>query len=564
MSAKIFSSHIFIFPFTWDYQSNKKEKSENFMEFIEDKIDKDKWINLKEFNKKQIEKSNTKEKQEFMDNEYNEKYYFYDNVRNALYDSDENSKVRTYYFDKGSGKYKIEIIKEIKETFSLDIDKIELKMYESEIGFLSFYLNNTEKKDLDSILNINDYGRRIYPQFKPIEKAKSAFLADSIKLDFGDGLEIKEVFSKEDFAKEGFRISKTILGILGDKFTCEKEEIKNSKVIIQPLIDDRMFTLCWYGNDDFSNSLKREVIRDRRRLVMRDRRIIVSDPEREANYSNSKDWYKYMFIDNGDECCKNKGMLKEQIKNNTYARWSGYGTLYGITRYSLMVLTSEDSDNESFADLIRKHINTQYCRMAQLALMQRATALKLSNEAAKLAKFDEVNDELDKKVKGLNEKYIKFKNSLYFTEVTAQEQGIEMYDILFKNMKIEREVQAIENKIDLFQKYVEIEIQNKAEKKQNETNSFLNYLAVFGTVISIPTLITGFFGMNVFGFDKWTWYKNFSDLFWIVLFSTLTIIISYIILSLGKDEKIKKIIKKYIKMFIIVCTVVFLILLLVA
>jgi len=90
--------------------------------------------------------------------------------------------------------------------------------------------------------------------------------------------------------------------------------------MIEPVIDDRMYTLCWYENDEFSKLMK---VRNRRSYA----------------YEDSDDWYRFVFVDGDDSCCKNIDMRRDLIRKATYARWVEYGTLFGISRYSFVALT---------------------------------------------------------------------------------------------------------------------------------------------------------------------------------------------------------------------------------
>lgn len=62
-------------------------------------------------------------------------------------------------------------------------------------------------------------------------------------------------------------------------------------------------------------------------------------------FINSDFWYKYVFVDSGDNdydvTCQNKELRTKLIKESTYERWQKFGTLYGITRYSMVALTDE-------------------------------------------------------------------------------------------------------------------------------------------------------------------------------------------------------------------------------
>lgn len=56
-------------------------------------------------------------------------------------------------------------IETVKGGFSLNVSKIYLNLYENGIAVLGFFLDNKNYDQPTDILKINDFGRRIYPQF---------------------------------------------------------------------------------------------------------------------------------------------------------------------------------------------------------------------------------------------------------------------------------------------------------------------------------------------------------------------------------------------------------------
>jgi len=48
---------------------------------------------------------------------------------------------------------------------NLKLDGIALRHFKNDVGILSFHLINDRYDNFDDILNINDFGRRLFPQF---------------------------------------------------------------------------------------------------------------------------------------------------------------------------------------------------------------------------------------------------------------------------------------------------------------------------------------------------------------------------------------------------------------
>lgn len=92
----------------------------------------------------------------------------------------------------------------------------------------------------------------------------------------------------------------------GIPITVDKEDFKSPdlKVYINPLIDDRMFVICWYGNDELINEF------------MANDKDHCRDEKGHLVYQESDWWYKFIFNDQKDATCQNKN--EEEINQETY------------------------------------------------------------------------------------------------------------------------------------------------------------------------------------------------------------------------------------------------------
>lgn len=501
MSEKIISSHIFMFPFTWESGNSKTffrriRKISPLSQFEEILIKDGKWEEKILNQEKWWERAESEQ-------EYNEYVYFYESVRDALYnEKKDGSLLRNFLYkdvDKTKkSRYIISIFEEKKdeskedkpkeyelEEYELQLNKIILKIYGTGIGILQYYLHNTKYEKWEDICKINDYGRRIYPQFLPIEQCKGAFLADSLEIVFKDKSKIREDFTQKKYP---YQISNTVQklfgkGIVFGKKDNEKNE-KNEKIYIQSAIDDRMYTMCWYMNDIDSQVLTQKV-------------NYSQIGEMSYEYENNERWYEYMFVDHNEPTCKHQEMLKRLIREHTYERWAKNNTLYGITRYSLVGI----GNNSDFSkDIIRIQCETMYAQLAILALQQRASILNFSNKVAKISK-EKDEKKLEKQTANLYREYIQFINQLTFREVTAQEQGIEMYNMIVKHMSIDRDLKQLDEEIDELHQFA-------TATNERRVNQSINLLTWLGGILLVPTFITGFLGMNIFGTEKifgWCW-----------------------------------------------------------
>jgi hypothetical protein len=463
-NKKIVSQHIFLFPFT--VRSDKD--FEDFWENLEKKNDK--WERLP-FSFK--EDANLR---------YNEWVYFYDYVRKSLFDTEpeknsekENPFVKYFTIKRDIIKnshivYHLASIdkngkcKKDWKIFDLTINNISLFLFRTNVGVLSIELLNYKQKDdfiqdidnnqsnnwyeeFKDTLLINDFGRRIYPQFigkvngnnnddnncsKGTGVTKNTFLADKIEFYLGTGAQEVEEFKTEDYLNEkiksGMRFPKYFNLLLGD--------LKDK---IVPLIDDRMYTVCWYGNNVLSKDLTQKT------------------PEEEYKFLTSEDWYKYVYIDGKDIGVANKKMMKALNRVATYDRWADYGTLFGISRYSLVALTDESYFSYT---ILREHMRGVYYLMAVLLLSQRASIVHFFDKVTEISQVLEdkkpFSSKILEQVTSLYSSLIEFESRLHFAEVTPQEQGIEMYKKAYSIMGIDElsddlkyEIEKLHNFIDL-------------------------------------------------------------------------------------------------------------------
>jgi hypothetical protein len=171
-----------------------------------------------------------------------------------------------------------------------------------------------------------------------------------------------------------------------------------------------------------------------------------------------------------------------------------WGTLFGVSRYSFVAL----SGSWFGANRLEPHMRTMYFQMFTLLLAYRASILRFSNRVSELTlKEDESFDlqGLQKRVSQIYKDYINFENNLLFREVTAQEQGIEIYDQAMEVMQIDKQVKDLDVEIAELHTYVSM----KAEELRNDR---LETISKLGAVFLPPSLLAGVFGMNVFSFDQ--------------------------------------------------------------
>jgi len=452
----LYSYHIFIFPFKWENLPVTAKTFEERFDLTKIKAkDDSSWINLP-----------NPISAEYATELYNEKNFFYEFVHPVLYDTGNRTDPVILHYERKEAYdnrpliYEIDVIADRSNRYRLKLKSIGLNLYSTGTGTLVFYLENNDYPDFKDVLRINQFGRRVLPPFLDnstgVLGTKYAELANHIAL---IGLNGNEYRYFEDFAdytdKTDWKPARFIESLIDDL---------DGNITIKPVTDDRMFTLCRYENDKMSRIIKGKWLK---------------------KDGFNKDWYRFLFVDGQNITCANKKTKIDLLKSNTYQRWQGEGALHGVSRYSFVYLTKSEP-----YDFLKTHFRTIYARMVELSLIQRATILKFSEEVTRLSKLkNEKSKNITEDISGLYKAYIRFVNQIYFREVTAQEQGIELYNMLQDKMKIAEQVKDLDNEIEELHNYA-----NLLEQKDQERR--ISIITALGAIFLPATFLVGLFGIN--------------------------------------------------------------------
>lgn len=465
----MYSYHIFYFPFKWA----KKEVPEGTMTQLTDFsqirfLNNGKWVRPAVAESQENDGNKTDKNNVSLDAQvlYNEKNYYFRFVHDVLYDSGDGNDNLVMHFERKEPqekdvRYLIKVSGREK-PYSLNVDAININLYKTGVGMMSFYLRNDDESQCDTrdILNINQYGRRILPPFwSEVNAEKRQELSEYLEI---SGLDTE--ISKEDFKSytvdEPWTATSMLDSLLKDL---------TDNLTLTPVIDDRMFVMSLYKNDDMS-------------------RLSLSAADAYCNPSSpfSEFWYKYLFVDTGWPTCQNDEMMRDLLRSHTYLRWQKWNSLYGVSRYSFVYLT-----NSGVPSYLVDYFMTTYARMMEIALVQRASVLCFSNEVTTLTKRgDWTLEKLSEHVDSLNEEYIRFINRMYFNELTSQDQGVELYGMIRQNLDIDSYVEELRDEIEKLHDTISF----KVERSRNEKAETLNFMAAILLPVSI---VTGFWSMNM-------------------------------------------------------------------
>jgi len=402
----------------------------------------------------------------------------------------------------------------------------------------------------------------------------------------------------------------------------EKVLVFQDSLAIKYVLDDRMFVLCWYGAYQLTYDYKKKKKTDKEekleyqylisdlcnripggyetsglsRNLKHHKSLMMNKTANGYSYLTNKFWYQYIFIDGYGPTCSNDLMKEDLIVNHTYSRWVEANTLYGVSRYSFVCLTEPILNLQKpfpNARFIIDHMQTIYFKMVSLTLFQRAMVLKYAEEASivskdlrkknETAEFDQQVPDLIGKIEILLKNYTEFINRVFHREVTAQEQGIELYDMLQKHLRIEYQAKELEKEIDELHRNIDLirnreisnqllnvnmkiatlqEEEHKCTKANEENKKRLDRITKLGGIILIPSVITALIQSRVLDqqnsilywffkqyFDGprlcWIWCDfSYSFLINTFLFIFVGILSMFILLNSHK---------KYISQWIILC-----------
>ena len=399
MKMQTISEHIFMFPFIWE--SSKSEMLDKAFKSISTCKNGD-WERVK------LSESDN-EKPDI----YNEQNYFYPFIHDTIYDTKEGSHIR--HFERIEPKKQaVNYVISIKgKTYTLPVKKMHLNFYSTGVGVLSLFVENNEYTDEIDILNINQFGRRIFvPFYKDAEDHNETAYSLAIT---GLNKEYSKAFVPERMTPN------TPAQFLLDLICEVSSNIKN----VQPILDDRMFVMSWFKcasrvfcNDDAYHEMLAE----------------------ENNFL-----YKYIYVDTYSPSCQTKMMREQLLSSSIYDRWQRWGTLYGISRYSFVMLTTPGCP-----EFLLRNFETEYERIGEIVLVQRASILRLSKV---------LKNSTNSKYKHFSRdyaEYIDFLSKYRFPEISAQDQATELYDSLCEKLRIKENADHLDNQFNEVQEYLEL------------------------------------------------------------------------------------------------------------
>lgn len=373
-------------------------------------------------------------------------------------------------------------IKSYGKTVSLDIIGIKLDIFEFGIGIISFEAlyseNGEEKRTPEEILStinfINEKGRRLYPPYISAPESAAAheedktpkpLTADIITMSINVNNTKCEM--SQDYTGISSRIAvnkkngRIEIGELLPDYITKLIPFMDS---IKTITDDRMFCCTLVMDDDIADRVKQY---------------------REGNCGTFTDeLYKFTYIENFLSCTS-VPMQKKILEESIYDRWVEYGMIYGVSHHSFVSVMEDVSTGgpdkpyylvENFAGL--------YVPMVKIVLAQRAGLLIFSERVAELSR--EVKDykkHCEKRLEASNsyqQDYSRFLNEFMLQEISSEEQAVELYGLIQKQLYIERIQKSLTEQSGILNEITETLVAHQEENSDKKLQNILAVLSVVG------------------------------------------------------------------------------------
>jgi hypothetical protein len=422
--------------------------------------------------------------------EYARFRYFNQAARNAIYmdECDDSAVVWNYRFnieaiarnaatarewvegDKKENNPARMIITKGQFIANLAVNDIRLKLFDTGVGMLIFELENYELPDETSVKKINEYGRRVFTPFITPEGDCSLY-ADEMKLIYHNDVIVPQKETCDNIGKTDEIVLSPIVRYFlknGDITVTTASKVKKNEFRIEPIIDDRMFVACVYNMPEFAKDICAWDAEQGQYKYISD--AMTADLSKE---NTARRFYEMVFVDGDGLTCQNRTKLTKMNEDHSFARWIEYGTLTGMSEYSMVCMTGDGTDVYNINPFL-----TEYVEMIILVLAQRASLLAFERAISEVTCKKNYKLNIEK----IHRKYVAFESELLLSEVTSQQQGIELYDMMLKNLFIDKLTEDLDGQIkSLYELHT-------ADHERME-NLLLDALAVVGAADIVSVIL---------------------------------------------------------------------------
>ena len=448
------SSHTFILPFVYqEFKSNKNPSWERLSNRGEELPHLKKVVDSDE-----IAQRNLYGYQRYFNSEAKEISFRKEElVENYLYKQEKDSYYRISYYQDNNEKDEL-------CNYDLPIRYIMLRILPTlNAGFLIISADNNDYTELKDIKKINQYGRRIY---NPFQSIRLSFTEAPNNLEIIDISQLGAQPSATDYLMR-YQIMDAPMELLQSFFGFENSEIfpetEENQAKISTIIDDRMFVHSFIRDNSFEDLIKKT-----------SQFSCLTDDE-------LRELYALAYIDKEASSCQSEDMVEKLVDVAAYRRWADYNSLYLSTQHSFLYLATP-----SVPDFLFYNFQSIYLEAVLIVLAQRVGILKFSQDAGN--KVGATPESLLE----LQASYVTFKNQYLLPEISAQEQAIELYELLQSSLYISKYSEMLDQQITALHEIGQTKEAVAQQRKDDELNIKLLILTIIAAVPVVADVLENF------------------------------------------------------------------------
>ena len=197
-----------------------------------------------------------------------------------------------------------------------------------------------------------------------------------------------------------------------------------------------------------------------------------------------------LYVDNPAENYRYEpGFTEALLERAGYRRWKHWKTRIGFSRYSAVF------QYDGHMLFLHRSFVSMYYQMFLLVTYYRARLIRLSDKMSSLSR--QIGDEKDKTLdedlkiqfRQLRKLFVKFMNIEWFTEVTNQDQGIEIFDLMRDAFQLGPMYQDVKEEIERTDELMDLYHRDKLDR-------FGEMAGKAGLLVGALAILFGFLAVN--------------------------------------------------------------------
>ena len=461
---------------------------------------------------------------------YAEQVYFHPFIRQFLYgDADTPATVQVYERC-DVNKIKVTLKSMDNPSFTLDVKRIQLYLFEVGIGILVVEVSSQAIENIKDIEDFLDQFRRAYPPYWDewgaghSPKSVEFFSKDNQSLVVSN-FEKVDYFQQDVIEKKNFPVAAHWEYLLQPLVRYTGKNENSDKIRYQQVGDERIPYMAHLAFDDPHLLTRGDFIR----LALADEsENSDSFPYAEPFLKDFEERYCYdRYWENDDGVDKKKKWLT--------TRYLCCG--YAFTMTGNYMKVNEDTNVKEPDFFINaevgalSHFRRHYFMMGLIAHFHKAALLvlwdKLAKAVAKFTKKEASRREFKKEVHDILEELLHFTHRYWFTELSNQVQPKELFDWWSHHLGTRELFDRVMKEAQDAHQFLEMEEQ----KQQTDITIRLTVVATIGLAIG---LVLGFFGGNYNVAEKFTHltslFASWSNWKWTLILTGFSFIFMMIVL----------------------------------